>query len=309
MPKYNYTSETDSHIVRFYNKLSKEWRYEFMKKFQKAVLILFLAFSCLMPYSPAMGQEDDRGSKDHPMFSRMPNTYIDSYEEKEFDRYEFTDKQGKKVPVEGHTYSISYCIKREGQAPSELQIIRNYQNALKKIGGQVLYEEASKADMKITKGAAVTWVEVDPWNDGDCYTLTIVEQQAMVQDVVADAQSMSRDISETGKVAIYGIYFDFNKSEIKPESDPTLQEIAKLLSQNQKIRLYVVGHTDNVGDFDYNMKLSQARADAVVKALVGKYRAEGSRMKPYGVGPLSPVASNNTEEGKDKNRRVELVAQ
>ncbi|MDQ7786843.1 MAG: OmpA family protein [Thermodesulfovibrionales bacterium] len=278
-----------------------------MEKFQRAVLILFFTFSCLMPYSSAMGQEDDRGSKDHPMFSRIPNTYIDSYEEKEFDRYEFTDKQGKKVPVEGHMYSISYCIKRDVQAPSELQIIRNYQNAFKKIGGEVLYEDAEKTDMKITQGAAVLWVEVNPWNGGDCYTLAIAEQQAMVQDVVADAQSMSKGISETGKVVIYGIYFDFNKSEIKPESDLTLQEIAKLLSQNQKIRLYVVGHTDNVGDFDYNIKLSQSRADAVVKALVGKYGAEGSRMIPYGVGPLSPIASNNTEEGKDKNRRVELV--
>jgi OmpA-OmpF porin, OOP family len=280
-----------------------------MEKFQKIVVILSLAFSFLVPYSIATGQEDDRGGKDHPLFSRMPNTYIDSYEEKDFDRYEFADKQGKKIPVEGHTYIISYCIKRDAQAPSELQIIRNYQNAIKKIGGQVFYEDAEKTDMKITKGAAVTWVEVNPWNGGDCYTLAIAEQQEMIQDVVADAQSMSRDIIETGKVAIYGIYFDSNKSEIKPESDPTLKEISKLLSQNQRMRLYVVGHTDNVGDFDYNIKLSQARADAVVKALIAKFGAEGSRLKPYGVGPLSPVVSNNTEEDKSKNRRVELVAQ
>lgn len=280
-----------------------------MKNAQRIAVVLFLAGAFLMLYSPVMGQEDDRGSKDHPMFSRMPNTYIDSYTEKAFDRYEFTDQQGKTIPVEGHTYIISYCIKSDAQAPSELQIIRNHTNAIKKIGGQVIHENSSKADMKVMRGSSVTWVEVTPWNGGDCYTLAIVEQQEMVQEVVADSQSMSRDIGETGRVAIYGIYFDTNKSEIKPESDSTLREIAKLLSQDRKIMLHVVGHTDNAGEFDYNMKLSHARADAVVKALVGRFGADGSRLKPNGVGPLSPVASNNTEEGRARNRRVELVAQ
>ena len=117
------------------------------------------------------------------------------------------------------------------------------------------------------------------------------------------------DIARAGRVAIYGIYFDFGKAEVKPESDPVLKEIAKLLQQNPTLQLHVVGHTDNVGDLTYNMKLSQDRADAAVKELVSKHGVDAKRLKAHGVGPLAPVASNKTEEGRTKNRRVELVEQ
>lgn len=98
-------------------------------------------------------------------------------------------------------------------------------------------------------------------------------------------------------------YFPRMPGDLKPESEPTLNEIAKLLNQNPNLKLYVVGHTDNVGDIAYNMKLSQARADSVVK----KYGIDANCLTPYGVGPLAPVTSNKTEEGRAKNRRVELV--
>jgi outer membrane protein OmpA-like peptidoglycan-associated protein len=126
---------------------------------------------------------------------------------------------------------------------------------------------------------------------------------------VADASFMSEGIKTSGHVAIYGIYFDFNKAEVKPESEPALKEITKLLQQEQNLKLYVVGHTDNVGALDYNMKLSQQRAEAVVKELVTKYNVAQGRLAAYGVGPLAPVTSNDTEEGQAKNRRVELVKQ
>ncbi|MEW6482622.1 MAG: OmpA family protein [bacterium] len=90
---------------------------------------------------------------------------------------------------------------------------------------------------------------------------------------------------------------------------PSLKEVAKLLAQNSKLNLYVVGHTDNIGTLTANMELSQRRAEAVVKALVTKYGVGAKRLKSYGVGSLSPVASNKTEEGRAKNRRVELVEQ
>ena len=96
---------------------------------------------------------------------------------------------------------------------------------------------------------------------------------------------------------------------IKPESEKALQEIAKLVKGDAALKLFVVGHTDSVGNIDSNMKLSQDRANAVVQALTGKYGIAGARLKAYGVGPLAPVASNDTDEGKSKNRRVELVKQ
>ncbi len=129
----------------------------------------------------------------------------------------------------------------------------------------------------------------------------------MKQDIVIDAKSMFENINTQGRVALYGIYFDFDKSEVKPESDPTLGQISKLLSENPSLNLYVVGHTDNVGDFKYNMKLSKTRAEAVVSTLVSKYKIDKNRLTAAGVGPLSPVTSNDTEEGKAQNRRVELI--
>jgi len=116
-------------------------------------------------------------------------------------------------------------------------------------------------------------------------------------------------IQTTGHASIYGIYFDFNKADIKPESEPALKKIARLLRQNPDLKLYVVGHTDSAGRLEYNMKLSKARANAVMNELTTKYKISAGRLKAYGVGPLAPVASNKTDEGRAKNRRVELVEQ
>jgi outer membrane protein OmpA-like peptidoglycan-associated protein len=131
----------------------------------------------------------------------------------------------------------------------------------------------------------------------------------MKQEVAANAESLAGSIRESGKAAVYGIYFDTGKADIKPASEPALAEIAKLLKADPKLKLYVVGHTDNAGPFGPNIKLSEERAAAVVKALVGKYGIVASRLTPFGDGPTAPVASNKSEEGRAKNRRVELVAQ
>jgi OOP family OmpA-OmpF porin len=279
-----------------------------MKLSSKIQTVILVVIFLLSVNSVFAVQEDVPGSKDHPLLSRMPGYYIQDYSDKEFDAYDFLTNQGK-VSVEGHKYYISYCVKEGASAASELQILRNFTNAITKIGGVVLSEDRENAWMKVQISGAETWIHVLTWNGGDCYDLNIIEKEAMKQDVVADAASMAQGISATGKVALYGIYFDFNKADMKPESEPALKEIAKLLQQNSKLKLYVVGHTDNVGDLNSNMKLSLARAEAVVKALVSKYGIEASRLASYGVASLAPVASNKTEEGKAKNRRVELVEQ
>jgi outer membrane protein OmpA-like peptidoglycan-associated protein len=107
----------------------------------------------------------------------------------------------------------------------------------------------------------------------------------------------------------YGIEFDFDKAAIKPESEPQLAEMAKYLQANPKTQVFVIGHTDNKGTLDYNLGLSGRRADAVVQALAGKHKIDPKRMAPRGLGPLAPVATNRTDEGRAKNRRVELVEQ
>jgi OOP family OmpA-OmpF porin len=176
----------------------------------------------------------------------------------------------------------------------------------------VYQEDQYEIWLKLDKQGKTFWVYVDSWHgggEGKTYGLQIVEKESMAQEVVADAKSLMNDIQATGHASVYGIYFDFDKADIKPESEPAIKEIAKLIQENKGLKLYVVGHTDNVGTIDYNMKLSKARADAVMKELITKYKISAQRLKAYGIGSLAPVASNKTDEGRAKNRRVELVEQ
>jgi outer membrane protein OmpA-like peptidoglycan-associated protein len=143
---------------------------------------------------------------------------------------------------------------------------------------------------------------------GAYVAMDIIEVQAMNQNMVlVSADEMSKAISASGRVALYGILFDSNKAEIKPESKPALEEIAKLLKKEPNLKLHVVGHTDNVGGFEFNLNLSKRRADAVVTALTKEYGIAFVRLTANGVAYLAPIAVNTTEEGRAKNRRVELV--
>jgi len=256
----------------------------------------------------AQGETDVKGSQDHPLFTRMPGYYISEYEVKDFDTYASPYLSGQDANWEGKVTSLGYTIKTGAKQASMVQIARNYENAVKKIGGKILANESRVIEAKIQKNGGVTYVHVEAYNDGRNYSVTVVETQPMKQDVVADAAALGASIAATGKAAIYGIYFDTGKSLIKPESNPSLEEITKLMKQQAALTLYVVGHTDNVGALDYNLKLSADRADAVVKALIGRGIA-AARLKAAGVGPYCPVASNRTEDGKAQNRRVELVEQ
>ena len=125
--------------------------------------------------------------------------------------------------------------------------------------------------------------------------------------VVVKADEMARTIGSTGRVALYGIFFEFDKADLKAESNPTLVEIAQLLKSDPKLAVLIVGHTDNQGAYDYNIELSRRRAEAVVKALVASHGADAKRLRGAGVGMLAPAASNDAEEGRAKNRRVEIV--
>lgn len=173
--------------------------------------------------------------------------------------------------MEGALYYLRYDVNDGASPASGLQIMRNFENATRKAGGTV-------------EGKYPDWCAA--YADYD---------------------------SRLGNTCTYwGISMKFvlsGRSELKPESDAPLREIAALMSRNPSLRLHVVGHTDNVGDQGSNMKLSQARAAAVVAALTGKYSVPADRLGAFGAGPYTPVASNRTEEGRARNRRVELVEQ
>lgn len=263
-------------------------------------VLLFLSYS--------LTAQDVAGSKDHPLFNRMPNYKIEQYKENDFDVYDkFKDSNGKKTSVEGHYYFIQYRINKGEEAASGSQVLGNFINAVTKIGGKVIYETKTNAYFNLINDQKETWVRVEIFNRGGGYRLWIIESAAMEQSIVADPKAMGDDIERTGRVAIYGIYFDTNSDKIKPESNPSLTAIAELLKTKSSLNVYVVGHTDMTGDFDHNMKLSENRAKSVVDALVKDYGISVRRLIGKGVGPLSPVSTNKTDEGKQINRRVELV--
>jgi outer membrane protein OmpA-like peptidoglycan-associated protein len=195
--------------------------------------------------------------------------------------------------------------------PSALEVLRNYQNAVRAVGGKVLLEEGEGGDrgttVRFTKGSNDVWMALHVVAYGAVYNMDIIEKQAMQQEVTLDAAGMASSIAGTGSVAIYGINFDTASSVIKPESEPAIDEIAKLLTNNPTLKVYIVGHTDMVGDAASNVRLSQARAQSVITALVSKHGIAAARLVAFGNGPYAPIASNETDEGRAKNRRVELV--
>jgi len=275
---------------------------------------LLLALAALTFASTAFGQADAEGSKDFPGISRMPNTWLQTYNHLQFDAFKFpiatVHNQYQYQSVEGERYFIRYKIKEGAEVTSPLQKIRNYENAAKAAGGQVVWDlmngaNGGEATLKLHKGSSEIWVYVNAYTRD--YELNIVVVQAMAQEVTVDAAAMASSIADAGSVAIYGIYFDTGKSNLKPESDAAITEIAKLLQSQPVLKVYIVGHTDMVGDAAANVKLSQARAQSVINALVTNHGIAASRLIAFGNGPYAPVGSNETDEGRAKNRRVELV--
>ena len=300
-------------------------------------------FACclllLLPPAALLAQRPDiAGSKDHPLISRYPGMVITNYTSNDFN--EFVFPLGKLNPTAG---PFAKSLKVEGKVTriyyeypagrSTLEVFRNYEAALKQSGFVVLFTCDSEAtcgfgDIHLVQERSERWDGQQRHlsaklsrSSGDVYVsihinnqygvqLDVIEPKPMEGGLVAvDAAALRNEISASGHIAVYGVYFDSGKADVKPESDAALAEIAKLLQQNANLKLYVVGHTDAVGNMKSNMDLSQRRAEATVKVLTGQYGIAASRLQAWGDGPTSPVATNKTEEGRAKNRRVELVEQ
>ena len=280
-----------------------------MSKFMFAVALLAAGSIPLLA-------QDAEGCKDYPMFSRMPNYFINECNDKEFDFYVFfcgyKDDGAVNTRVEGHHTHVIYTLKEGSKAPSALQIVRNYEHALKQIHAEILYvdnaPDGSGGNQVLTavikRNSNQVWFNlVGVQEAGDTYTIEIIEQEAMKQEVVAN--DILKSLNQDGHVAL-NILFDTGKSTIKPESQSIVDEIYKMLSDNIDIRVSIEGHTDNVGNPPKNKKLSEDRANAVMNALIAKGVSK-SRLSSAGWGQEKPVADNGTDEGKAKNRRVEIV--
>lgn len=268
-------------------------------------LLATLALSSLAVCATA-AEPDAKGCQDPQLLSRFPGFRIQRCTLNDFGSHRFLDAK-KEVVVEGRTAEYMYYKNEEAKAPSPLQVLRNIENAIRKIGGTVTdNSEESELYLKVVRDGSEVWVHVG-MNIAEQYLVNIVEKGAMKQDVVADAAALGAGIRSEGRIAIYGIQFDTGKADIKPASEPVLAEIGKLLKAQPALKLHVVGHTDNVAGLELNLKLSKARADAIVQALAARHGAAPGRLVAHGVGPVAPVASNDTEAGRARNRRVELV--
>jgi OOP family OmpA-OmpF porin len=274
-------------------------------------LVLICAMAAITP-AVAQDPDDIEGGKDTPYFSRMLHFSINAMENREFDAYKFFDGKNE-VSIEGKVYQTTYRLKDDAPATSMLQIRRNYANAIKAMGAKILFEgqheefEDTRAGSTIVtallkKGNKEAWFEVWPSSD-DIYTITVVERQEMKQEVTAT--DMLQALNTYGFIAL-DIHFDTGKSTVRPESQQILDQIVDLLKQNADLKLSIEGHTDNVGDPRNNKTLSAARAESVMAALAGA-GISASRLSAVGYGQERPVAENRSEEGRAKNRRVELI--
>ncbi len=326
-----------------------------------------------------MGQSatDLKGSRDHPMISRVEGAKIVGFSQKEFDEYRLVkgavpgyNENGdlhtsderetalndtNSIRLEGRVWRLTYEVPT---TRSTLEIVRSYQTALTKAGFKVLFQCMNLecggplpktppkwisnavprvhadllGDLLMNRGGFIS--PVDPSDnqrylaahlsrpEGDVYVsvlalgitkapiarVDVIEIKPLASGLVTvNAAAMAADLATRGSVALYGIYFDTDKADVKPESRPTLAEIATLLKQNAKLSLIVVGHTDNNGTLEHNMDLSLKRSQAVVAALASEFGIERARLDARGVAFLAPVEPNDTEEGRTKNRRVQLV--
>jgi len=275
-------------------------------------VFFFVTAVCVMAVVPARAQENDAdGSKDHPMFSRMPGYYINDYDAQDFSRVDLdTDPERT---VEGRYWRIAYRLKENAKKYGPVQIARNYTDLMVKRGGKVQPGNSmdsgggrTVAAMPLANGKNL-WLEVDVTDAGEFYELKVVEEAGMEQKVEFTAMELAAALNAKGSVALHNILFDTGKATIKPESAAALTPVGELLKSDAALKLEIQGHTDNVGQAAANLKLSQDRSASVKTYLVQNFGVAAARLTTAGFGDTKPVAPNATEDGRAQNRRVELV--
>jgi len=305
--------------------------------FGPLALLLALLF---VPAAACAQTRDVTGAKDFPGIGRFAGSAITGYVVKDFDATRLQgaafkdDKPADARRLEGRITRIAY---RTHPGPSILEVSRNFETQLAKAGFETLLACDTDACGGIPFTEAVDALPVPQmWVDGfnyhyfagrkvdggrETYASVIVSQNnqditaqltvaelGAIEDKMVNAAQMAKGLGDTGHIALYGIYFDTDKAVLKPESRPTLEQIAKLLISQPQLNVFIVGHTDNQGAYDYNLDLSRRRAEAIAAELVKSFRIAQPRLRTAGLGFLAPVGSNATEAGRALNRRVELVA-
>jgi OOP family OmpA-OmpF porin len=245
-----------------------------------------------------------KAARTRRFISRFPGSFITSCSQKADDTYSFIRGPGKPdQKIEGRFLQVMYTYPKTA---SKTQVVRNMNTAMHSAGYIFDYDSGENGDFSVHMGK--TWIQIEI-SVGNSYKETFVEETTLTQDVVANAAQLQTGINGTGHVVVNGILFDTAKADVKPESGPAIEQIAKLMQQDPKLKIYVVGHTDNVGQNAGNLDLSKRRAASVVQVLETQYHIAGDRLAPFGCGSYAPSMSNDTEDGRALNRRVEIVKQ
>jgi len=271
---------------------------------------LFVLFSFIVLNSVAQIDNPECLEKTLKFFTVFDGFYLTDYcKYTEFGSYNFTvDRGARSITKEGVYREVWFHKKQDNnRVVSGLQILTNHVNAVKAIGGEIVKESDGSVFRTTYQGKEI-WIYVNAntnSTDLDNYGIISIEVDVMKQEVTA--LDIKGSIESLGRIALYGIHFDNGRSDIKPESEKAISTVATYLQENPGVNIFIVGHTDNVGDYAMNQKLSKSRGESVMNYLIAKYKIAVSRLTADGVGPVCPVAPNNTEESRALNRRVEIV--
>jgi outer membrane protein OmpA-like peptidoglycan-associated protein len=257
-------------------------------------------------------------TKEHPLIRPFPGSVLaeNMSNYSKFNAYEFyclnetTDKREKKT-IKGEYWRLLYEVRTPSgdrvKNISKLEFFENYRAAAEEKGGRVVYEDVSQMVLTIPRDdGGVTWLRVSGNAGLGQQDLIIVDEKPFKKSLTFGPAEMKAALDAEGRVQLHGILFDLDKSSLQPESTGQLQHVVILLKDNPDLTLEVQGHTDDQGSDDYNLKLSQLRAETVV-AYLGLFGIDSSRLVPKGYGESKPVIPNTTEEARTVNRRVELV--
>jgi outer membrane protein OmpA-like peptidoglycan-associated protein len=244
---------------------------------------------------------------DYRLLGHLPNYIAGAPQMRNFDQAEFTTDiaSGEStVTVAGKTFSLGYALKDGSPALSDLEIQTNYRNRLKELGALITHTAPRYTYANLEQSGQSIWISV--YSSEASVEINVVEEklfQASIEPPQEDALKTALDTD--GHIALY-INFDFAKATLKTDAQPALAQVQALLKDNPTLKLAIEGHTDNIGNDDYNQKLSAQRAAAVVDILV-KSGVAVDRLKSAGYGASKPTADNTSSEGRGRNRRVELV--
>ncbi|MCX6267051.1 MAG: OmpA family protein [Bacteroidetes bacterium] len=264
----------------------------------------------------AYAQNDADGCKDHKLLTRLENFNISDCSEN-YNELQLRTSAGKTETKEGNLFFYYYRYNFDAgvKMKSPFQIVKNYENAVVKNGGRLIFKNTNGSEGDIEATLYLSTKEKEYWiqltrfaGNGievEAFGLNVLEIESMKQEVVAS--EMFEKINKEGFIALY-INFETGKSDIKPESQPIIDQLAAMLKQNPTLKVSIEGHTDNVGGDIANQQLSESRAKSVMNALISQ-DIDVSRFKSKGWGQSKPIADNNTEEGRAKNRRVEILKQ